>query len=237
VRYAGSPQFDATPAIQAEHICLQSDEFVVNAPIRGKRIGPALKIASRFRNCETELALLEGHRLEVRSWRPHRARLKYVVELRFFDSAPITRLSIDWRSWVAGLLLAALAAASYRLATATDSPSWMQLGLPGSIALLVAAVCVVLLALYRTNETVQFRSVHGRAVLVEFTGNVGCARAAGAFTAELRRQIADARAQAAQSKQQFLRDELREHRRLFDDGVLSEDAYEAGKLRILQAHG
>ena len=40
-----------------------------------------------------------------------------------------------------------------------------------------------------------------------------------------------------QSRQAFLRDELREHRRLFEAGVLSGDAYEAGKRRILQAQG
>jgi hypothetical protein len=52
----------------------------------------------------------------------------------------------------------------------------------------------------------------------------------------LSRRVADARARAPQSRQQFLRDELREHRRLFEEGVLPEPVYEAGKQRILKAH-
>jgi hypothetical protein len=118
-----------------------------------------------------------------------------------------------------------------------DGPNWVPTTLPVSIGLLVAALCVGVLALYRTHDTVELVSVHGRAVLVAITGNIGCSRATGAFTADIVRRIDDARAQLRQSKPQFLRDELREHRRLFEDGVLAEADYEAGKRRILRAHG
>ena len=111
------------------------------------------------------------------------------------------------------------------------------MGMPAAIGLLMATLCLGTLALYRTHDTIELLSVHGRAVLAEITGNVGISRATGDFVAEIGRRTADARAQQRQSKQQFLRDELREHRRLFEDGVLGEAAYEAGKRRILQAHG
>jgi hypothetical protein len=237
MRHAGSPLFDVSPAIQAEHICLESEEFVVKARVRGKRIGSSVKIASRFRRCETELAWLDGHRLEVRARRPRRPGLRYEVDLRFVDGATVTQRRIAWRCWQATLTLAVLSAASYWLATVPGGPSWVPTGLPGSIALLVATVCVGALALYRTHDTIEFHSVHGRVVLVAVTGNIGCSRATGAFVAELGRRIAAARAHEPQTRQRFLRDELREHRRLFEEGVLSEDAYETGKQRILQSHG
>ena len=237
VQYAGSPQFDLTPAIRTEHICLESEEFDVPARVRGRRIGPSLKVASRFRGCETELAWLDGHRLEVRTQRRRGARLRYEVDLRFIDGEATTRRRIAWRCWQVGAALAALSATSFWLATMPDGPSWIPTTLPVSIGLLVAALGVGVLALYRTHDTVELVSVHGRAVLVAITGNIGCSRATGAFTAEIVRRIDDARAQLRQSKQQFLRDELREHRRLFEDGVLAEADYEAGKRRILRAHG
>jgi hypothetical protein len=237
VRHAGSPQFDVTPAIRAEHICLESEEFTVAARVRGKRIGPSLKIVSRFRGCETELSWLDGHRLEVCVRRPRRARLRYEIDLRFVDGETVMRRRIAWRCWQGSVMLAALSATSFWLANVPGGPGWVAAALPGSIGLLVAAFFVGALALYRTHDTIELLSLHGRAVLVAITGNVGCSRATSTFTAEIDRRIADARAQVPQSKQRFLRDELREHRKLFEEGVLSDEAYEAGKRCILQAHG
>jgi hypothetical protein len=237
VQHAGGPHFDITPAIRAEHICLESEEFAVPARVRGRRIGPPLTIASRFRGCETEFAWLDGHRLEVRTRRPRQPARRYEVDLRFVDGETITRRRIAWRFWQACLALAALSVTSFWLATGPDGPSWAPMGMPAAIGLLMATLCLGTLALYRTHDTIELLSVHGRAVLAEITGNVGISRATGDFVAEIGRRTADARAQQRQSKQQFLRDELREHRRLFEDGVLGEAAYEAGKRRILQAHG
>jgi hypothetical protein len=192
---------------------------------------------SRFRGCETDLAWLDGHRLEVRVRRPRRAGLRYEIELRFVDGDTVTRRRIAWRCWQASLMPAALSATSFWLANLPGDPGWIGTGLPGSIGLLVAAFGVGALALYRTHDTIQLLSLHGRAVLVAITGNVGCSRATSAFAAEIGRRIAAARAHVPQSKQRFLRDELREHRRLLEEGVLSDGTYEAGKRRILQAHG
>jgi hypothetical protein len=237
VQYAGSPQLDVSPAIRTEHICLESDEFAAPARVRGRRIGPSLKVASRFRGCETELAWLDGHRLEVRTQRRRRTGLRYEVDLRFIDGQAVTRRCIAWRCWQVSVALATLSAASFWLATMPDRPSWVTTALPVSIGLLVAALCVGVVALYRTHDTVELLSVHGRANLVAITGNIGCSRTIGVFTAEIGRRIDDARACVRQSKQQFLRDELREHRRLLEDGALAEADYEAGKRRILRAHG
>jgi hypothetical protein len=236
VRQVASPQLDFAPGIQVEHVCLESDEVVFDGRCRGTPVGPSLTIASPLRGCMTELTVLDGHRLAVRTQRPQRPERQYVVDLRFIDGEPVTRRFIAWRWWLASAALAALAGACYQLAEASDVAPWLQMALPGSIVSLVAAVCIGMLALHRTHETIQFQSIHGRAVLVEITGSPGCARAAAAFAPEIARRIADARARVAQSKQRFLCDELHEHRRLFEDGVLAQEAYEAGKRRILRAH-
>jgi hypothetical protein len=100
----------------------------------------------------------------------------------------------------------------------------------------VAAVCFGLVGVLRTRDVVELRSVHGDAPLAGIAGRLGSARAAGSFVAELAQRVKAAVAQSAQSKQQFLRDEMREHHRLWSEGVLSDAVYEASKLRILRAH-
>lgn len=237
VRYAETLQVDVADGIQVEHICLESEAVSCDGRVRGARVGPALTVASPFRGCRTELAVLDGHRLAIRTRRPRGIDRQYVVDLRFLDDAPETRRRIAWRCWLASAALATLALTGDWLAAVPGVPPLLHAGPAGPLLFLLAAACVGVLALYRTHETLLYRSVHGRSILVEVTGNLGCSRAAVSFVAEIAGRIADARARAAQSKQRFLCDELHEHRRLLGEGVISKAGYERGKQRILQSHG
>ena len=221
---------------RAEDICLAADEFAIDGRFRGTRNGPTLAVGHGARRCRTELALLDGHRLAVRSQVARRPDRRYVIDLRFVHEMPVARRIIAWNCWLASLCSAAAAGFVAWLATSLHAhpqvwSAWLvSLGLAG-LGLLVGAV-----ALYRTHETIVLQSVHGQVTLAELTGGPGAARQAAAFQVVLAQRTAAARAEVPQSRQQFLRDELREHRRLFEDDVLSRDAYEAGKRRILQAH-
>jgi hypothetical protein len=101
---------------------------------------------------------------------------------------------------------------------------------------LCAAVGAFWLFVRRTTESLEFRSVHGQATLVSVVGGIGSARAGKRFFVELIRSINAAKHERAQQKQQFLRDEMREHYRLRELGVLSEEQYEQSKARILAEH-
>ena len=233
MRYAAELQFD-DGVRRAESVCLTADEFVIDRSLRGARRGPTLTVVNRHRRCETELALLDGHRLAVHD--KGRVGRRYVVDLRFIAETPLTSRTVAWNCWLATLASAIAAGLVAWLAWAQRAhpqawSAWVvTLGLTATALLLGAA------AVYRTYETTLLYSVHGRVALARLTGGLGSARQAMAFHAELVRGIAAARAAIAQSRQAFLRDELREHRRLFEDGVLTTEAYEAGKRRILQAH-
>ena len=116
-------------------------------------------------------------------------------------------------------------------------PAWLRVDAWVSIVMPVAAVCAGIIALYLTRETIELRSVHGRALLVEITGSLGSSKVTRDFLENLVKRIDDVRAGAKQSKPHFLRDEMREHRRLWEAGILSDAAYDSSKRRILQAHG
>ena len=81
--------------------------------------------------------------------------------------------------------------------------------------------------LRRTTESLEFVSMHGGATLVSVTGGIGSARAGKKFFIELIKSINAAKAARPQERPQLLRDEMREHHRLRELGVLSEEQYEA----------
>ena len=105
-----------------------------------------------------------------------------------------------------------------------------------SAVTLVAAVGAILMFLRRTTESLEFVSAHGGATLLSVTGGIGSARAGKAFFVELIKSINAAKVARPQPRAQLLRDEMREHHRLRELGVLSEEEYEASKARILASH-
>lgn len=218
------PAIEMGAAMRAERICLASDEFLVEDRPRVIGVGPTIKVASNLRGCETELSLRADHQLVVRTRRRRHPVRKYSLDLRFVAVEPVTQRRIAWIYWGAMAAFVALGVSGQAAPLA-------------SVGCLVVALCAGLIGWYRTCETIELRSVHGAALLAELTGGLGCSRSLESFMDELRRRIEAARSQVAQSKQQFLRDEMREHHRLWSEGVLPDDIYDASKRRILQAHG
>jgi hypothetical protein len=224
-------------ARQVEHICLESEEPPVVVRRGALRTGPTFRFVSKLRGLETELAFSADHCLAVLRSRSGKPARKYFVDLRFVDAEAIAELRVAWRWWLATAALAGLSTLGFWLASQFGTARWHQVGLQASIVFATASACVALLGLYRTRMTIELRSVHGGARLAEVAGSLGSTRDARTFIAELSRRVEAARGRNAQPKQQFLRDEMREHHRLWREGVLSDTAYEASKRRILAAHG
>ena len=96
-----------------------------------------------------------------------------------------------------------------------------------ALVTLIAAAGATIMFLRRTVESLEFVSMHGGATLVSVAGGIGSARAGKKFFIELIKSINAAKAARPQERPQFLRDEMREHHRLRELGVLSEEQYEA----------
>ena len=177
------------------------------------------------------LEIIDYVYLVVRVQRSQSVMAEYVLDLRFVD--PSVRMSrhIATRWLIATLVLAALAVA-------------IGLRVPGSAGnLLVACLSASALAVaagfvcaYRTTETLALFSIHGRARLLEYTGTLGLGRALRPFLIKLSAHVRIAMAARRPSKGLHLRDEMREHARLHETGVLCKPEYEACKVRILAAH-
>lgn len=222
---------------RGEHIHIEAEPGTVAAPAppRRRKVRTRFVLESRLRGCETEIAILEDHFAAVRTVRPDTQLRKYEVDLRFANPKPVRVRTISWFWLALGGSLALLAAGGI-WSTWSDAPRWSSpVFLTAALTLLAAAGAMVLF-LRRTIESLEFVSMHGGATLLSVAGGIGSARSGKRFFIELIKSIHAAKAARPQERPQFLRDEMREHHRLRELGVLTDEQYEQSKARILASH-
>lgn len=210
----------------SEHILLESEARDIPDRDRARVTHATLQCRSRLRMHRLELAIIDYYYLAVRTSRSGPGR-DYVLDLRFVDSSIRATGHGPWKCLlVASVLASAVVVSLY----------WWphQLLLRATAAGL--AVCSGLVCMWRTADTLSLRSLHGGATLLEFTGGLGARRANRGFARKLAAHIQFAAADRNKGRAEHLRDEMREHFRLREAGVLSQEQYDASKARILAQH-
>ena len=221
---------------QTEHILLESDdERAVPELGAARTVHSRLRSRSRLRRRVVELDIIDYYYLSVRM-RRRSAVFAYVLDLRYVDHAIRRSRHVAWRWLTSTLALAALTVGCARQVGSLP-PGWQHYALPVCASLVGLTVCAGLVSAYRTTETLSLYSAHGRARLLEFTSGLGTLRASRPFMLKLAAHLRAAFAARRSSKAQHLRDEMREHFRLRQAGVLSNEEYEQSKTRILAEHG
>ena len=222
------------PLPEGEYVVLESDEqHTVPHPRGPRRRHAHVDVPDRFRRRVLTLTIIDYFYLAVRVQRSQSVLAEYVLDLRFVDPSVRRTRHIATRWLVATLVLVALAVASGLRVQGSAAPgTWLVACLIASaLAVATGFVCA-----YRTTETLAVFSIHGRARLFEHTGTLGLGRALRPFLVKLAAHVRIAATARRPSKALHLRDEMREHARLHETGVLSKLEYEAGKVRILAAH-
>jgi hypothetical protein len=226
--------------VRAEHISLDTghtDDALVTPrkrPHRPTRMSYTL--ASPLRGCATQLGLLDEHFLSVQLTRPDIEPRKYDFDLRFANAKPLIVRHVAWFWLALAISLAALATGALWMLWPANAAEWVRPVPLTAVSALLASIGAVLMFLRRTTESLEFVSVHGGVTLVSVTGAIGSAREGKKFFIELIKSINAAKAARPQPTHQFLRDEMREHHRLRELGVLTEEQYEMSKSRILGSH-
>jgi hypothetical protein len=217
-----------------EHILLESDATQVPDARNPRKVHARIEFRSRLRNRLLQLQIIDYYYLCVRS-QSRSANLNYVLDLRFVDT-PRRFRHISWR-WIAfSLVLLLLASGIVWLIDGSATPWQQHEWLPVCEAVIVMWGLATLVGVYRTTETVSLFSIHGAAKLLECTGGLGTLRSVHRFMAKLAVHIRLASGARRRTKAEHLRDEMREHQRLKEIGVLSARQYEAAKVRILDQH-
>jgi hypothetical protein len=217
----------------SEHILLESDERQVPHPRCSRKRHATIELHSRLRRRALQLELIDYYFLVVRSYRASVVAAEYVLDLRFVDASPALSRHFASRWLLSALVLFALAGAiALRIGGSAAPAGWAAAsGIVLAMAIAAAVVCI-----YRTTETISMYSTHGRATLFEFTSGLGVKRALAPFAKKLAAHIRLASSARRSLRSEHLRDEMREHFRLRETGVLSAQEYEASKARILAEH-
>ena len=218
-----------------EHVLLESDFRQVPDLQDARTVHARIEFRSRLRRRLLQLEIIDYYYLSVRS-HSRSILLEYVLDLRFVD--PPQRLRhIAWRWITFSLLLMALALAIASRIDSSATPWWQHDWLlPVCVTVIVVWPFATLVAVYRTTETVSLFSTHGAATLLECPGGLGTFRVLRPFMAKLAAHIRLASAARRRTKAEHLRDEMREHLRLKEIGVLPAGEYETAKVRILDQH-
>lgn len=220
----------------AEHIVLESEEREIPHIRSRRREHASLQCRSRLQGRRLTLSIMDYYYLGVRLTERAAAPQEYVLDLRFVDPSFALTRRVPWRwIWSALTLTVAAAASTTWFAAATES-SQRDLAALISAALFAAALLAWLAVAARLAETVALHSLHGEAVLLQYTGGGGTLHRARPFLRKLAAHVRLAAAARRTTMAQHLRDELREHYRLKEVGVLAAEAYDASKMRILARH-
>ena len=218
-----------------EHVLLESDFRQVPELQDARTVHARIEFRSRLRRRVLQLEIIDYYYLSVRS-HSRSILLEYVLDLRFVD-APQRLRHIAWRWTTFSLLLIALALTIASQIDSSATPWWQHDWLlPMCVTVIVVWPFATLVAVYRTTETVNLVSTHGGASLLECTGGLGTFRVLRPFMAKLAAHIRLASGARRLTKPEHLRDEMREHLRLKEIGVLSAEEYETAKVRILEQH-
>jgi len=217
-----------------EHILLESDFRQVPDLRDARTVHARMEFRSRLRRRVLQLEIIDYYYLSVRS-HSRSIVIEYVLDLRFVD-APRRLRHIAWR-WISlSLLLIALVSGIASHIDRSATPWWQHDWLPVCATVVAVWAFATLVAVYRTTETVSLFSTHGAARLLECTGGLGTFHVFRPFMVKLAAHIRLASAARRHTKAEHLRDEMREHLRLKEIGVLSAEEYETAKVRILDQH-
>jgi hypothetical protein len=229
---------DTSASARAEHISLEAEADVTAPPARPphRKVRSTFVLKSSLRKCSTELSLLDDHYLQVNTIRARRESKKYSLDLRFLNSQPVRVRRIAWTWFALGAASSVVGAVGLWFAWSKAALMFSSPAFIGACVALIATAIAVVDGVRTTTESLNFTSVHGGASFVSVTGGLGSTKSGKAFFVAMIKEITAAKAARPQGKQQWLRDEMREHHRLRELGVLKEADYEASKARILKAH-
>jgi len=231
-----NPFLSETAIRHAEHISLQSETVETRAKPVARKVLVKYQLRSRARGSQTRVSILEDQFVSVHAKRPRVPEQDHNVDLRFVDPRPVGIRKVSWPWMYVAIALTFIAAAAAIYAVTLATPMERVWAVPAAIVLGTFTVSSYLMCLYSTTESLLFVSVHGRARVITITGGLGTTRAARKCALDIVKHVNFARKQSKQTRQAFLRDEMREHNRLHEQGVITDEQYADAKTRILQAH-
>lgn len=217
-----------------EHIFLGTDD----APGAAQRVrNSELEQRSRLHGLKVDVTIFNDHFLSVEASGTRSTPQDFWINLAFLDSNAQRDRYVAWHWLATALALLVITGLALRLALRSSLPVDPSAQV-AMICLLVAATAGATAALvFRSRDLLVFHTRHGRVPLLRLLNRNPDRERFEIFIEKLGEQIEATRdARFGSELTQLLSAELREHRRLLEEGVLSREQYDAAKRRILRCH-
>jgi hypothetical protein len=195
------------------------DQVVIADPIRGQR---------------TTMRIFAEGWLDVETGKKGKEPNLNRINLRYIDAVPTMQRYYPVDLLKVTGVMAALAA----LSAGPASLGWLQIyTVPTTIVATVATLAGLWFSFYRSHEKIVFQTLHGRAGAICLTAGLGTIRKFHKLVPRLVEAIADAAQSVHEETAIYLRAEMREHYRLCNEGVLSDEECAESTGRILKNFG
>lgn len=214
----------------SEHILIEGDEFVaeIDHP-RHSEAQQHFHILNRSHALQTEMILFDGGWLSVRQHRSRTAGVAQMINLRYLDAKPTVTRYFARRTFAVCFALSVAALATTLLALNSVQIAWT---IPATLLLATGAAVAFATCAYRTRKDVVFHTRHGRAPVISLMGTLGSFRTLRATVPKIVEAI-ELTAEGEADPKKRLRNEMREHYRLRECGVLDETICAQSTQRIL----
>jgi hypothetical protein len=174
-----------------------------------------------------------GHYVSVHIKRLFRRPVNYWIDLRYVESMPTRVFTLDRPALWMMAGLGVLSIIFFLVAWLSSQPLfWLSIAVP----MVCSAVLASLVLAQRSKYRMVFCSRYARIPWFELLLTKPKRRAVDEFIKALTGAIHGVSNRRGDSHQERLGAELREQRRLREDGILSEVAYNSAKARLLGQH-
>lgn len=223
--------FELESAPRSEEILMEGDESeIVPQPSPTQKSRVRYVLNNRAHAWQTEIALFEDGWLSIRHHSRHKSGKAQLINLRFVDPQPSGQRYTARKS---------MRFAIGFLAASVVSSALAYLGILTNITI-VAAVCAIVCAavsfgvfVHRTQERFVFHTKNGRAPVIMLFATLGSFRACRRLIPRISAAIKEAQSSVSAVKDRALREEMREHYRLAETGVLSREVCTHSTKKIL----
>ena len=217
-----------------EHISLGEDFAVLAGAEEPEKITERFEYQNRTCGKRAELILYEEGYLRVREWQRKKRVRDYLLSLRFMGTDTIVTRKLPMRVLHVAAGFAGFGALCSLVAWLT---TWDGFFVPAAVAGFVGAVMSSMLFLYLAHEKTMFSTASGGAVALTLLGTADSFKRCRAMIPLIQDAIEEAQAKNVQNRSDYLRQEMREHYRLREFGVIDHDVCSEATRKILSEFG
>jgi hypothetical protein len=187
-------------------------------------------IADKLRGRRTLVRIFDEGWLDLQVERRGKTRTHHRIDLRYLDSMP----TISRHRPIRLMKAAGIAAGFTAICSVPAFFGWLAAwSIPAAIAGGVVTAGLLFAAFYMYHEKIHFQTLHGRADALRFGAGLGTIRRFHKLVPTIVDAIANAAETVGDETAVYLRAEMREHYRLRNAGLLSEDECAESTGRIL----